>query len=638
MSQSEDFQAVARRFLSRRDILRGAAAASALAAMPLGALTTARASTALPALAFTELGRMTKTEPTHHVAPGYTAKPLIAWGDPLFADASAFDPMNQTAAAQLRQFGTNCDYIGYLPLSDGASSKSQHLASADSTHGLLCVNHEYTRARQMFTAAVAETPTAESVAVERAAVGHSVIEIRRGADGWSVVPNSSYARRLHADTLFDITGPARGHDRMKTAMDPDGTTAKGTFHNCGGGVTPWGTILSGEENVQDNFRIKPAQLDEKYARDRASAESFAVGAKARWANFDERFDMNLHPYEFNHFGWVLEIDPYEPSARPKKRTALGRFRHEGATIFAQPGKPVVAYMGDDQSRQYIYKFVSSAPYDAVSPGANADILDSGTLYAARFKEDGSGEWLALVHGQWPLTTENGFEDQGDVLIDTRRAARLLGATPTDRPEDIETDPLTQRVYAACTAGTDRKDVEPGSPRAPNLRGHIIEIIHPGTDGNRDHRATEFTWDILLLAGHPRAEASSKGLYGPGTSDAGYFAMPDNLVFDPAGRLWIATDGADGIGLADGLWACAVTGPERAVTRHFFSCPRGAEMCGPCFTPDGTTLFVAVQHPGDDEGSSFDAPSTRWPADMDSAMPPRPAVVAITRDGGGPIGG
>ena len=638
MSQTDSFQTVASRYLSRRDLLRGAVAATAAAVLPLGALATARAGAAFTALAFTELGRMTRTEPTHHVAPGYTARPLISWGDPLFPDAPAFDPMNQTAASQLRQFGTNCDFVGYLPLSDNGFSKAQHLASADSTHGLLCVNHEYTKLKQMFTSALAEAPTAESVAVERAAVGHSVIEVRRGADGWAVVPDSRYARRYHADTYFDITGPARGHARMKTQRDPDGTTITGTFHNCSGGVTPWGTILSGEENVQDNFRIKPSQLDDAYAREKATAESFGVGAKARWANFDDRFDMNVNPHEFNRFGWVIEIDPYDPQSRPKKRTALGRFRHEAATIVARPGRPIASYLGDDQSQQFIYKFVSTAAYDPADPQANADLLDDGILYTARFNDDGTGEWLPLVQGYGPLTPENGFADQGDVLIDARLAAMRLGATPTDRPEDIETDPITQRTYVACTAGSDRKEAQPGSPRAPNLRGHIIEILPPGTDGDRDHTATNFTWDILLMGGHPGAEVSSKGQYGQGTTEAGYFAMPDNLVFDPQGRLWIATDGSDEIGLADGLWACAVTGPERAVTRHFFSCPRGAEMCGPCFTPDGATLFVAVQHPGDDKDSSFDAPSTRWPAAMDSAMPPRPSIVVITRDGGGPIGG
>jgi secreted PhoX family phosphatase len=636
---------IAVRFLSRRDMLRGTAAAAAFAASPLGSLSASAARADAPALRFDELRRVGKDEFTHHVAPGYRAAPLIAWGDPLLPGAPAFDPAAQTAVHQTKQFGFNCDFVGYLPLADGALSKDAHLASGNSRHGLLCVNHEYTTPRMMF-AGMADfddsmaKASAESVAIEQASLGHSVVEIKNDGEAWSVVPDSAYARRFHASSPFAISGPANGHARMKTAADPDGLTVLGTFANCAGGVTPWGTILSAEENIQNYFTGSGATLPSEYLREAASAESFGVGpAVAAWSRFDKRFDINATPHEFNRFGWIVEIDPYDPQSVPTKRTALGRFRHEAATIVAKPGLSVVAYMGDDQAYQHVYKFVSLRPYVAGDAAANADILDEGTLYVARFHDDGTGEWLALVQGEGPLTAANGFSDQGDVVIDARRAAKLLGATETDRPEDVETDPLTSRTYVAFTGGAaDRKETAPAAPRAPNLRGHIVEIMAPGEDGDRDHTATRFTWDILLLAGHPQAEAASKGIYGEGISEAGYFAQPDNLVFDPLGRLWIATDGSDEIGLADGLWACCIKGPTRAVTRHFFACPRGAELCGPCFTPDGTTLFVAVQHPGQEKGSTFDSPSTRWPASADSAMPPRPAVLAITREGGGVVGG
>jgi len=632
------------RFLSRRDLLRGGAAAALATATPLGALLTSPARAAAPALSFQELGRKTRTEPTHFVAPGYRAEPLIAWGDPLLPGAPAFDPAAQSADSQSKQFGINCDFIGYLPLGDGTSGKDDHLASANSAHGLLCVNHEYPMAHLTFpgseelSSAVAKL-TKEQAAIERAAVGHSIVEIRRDGGRWSVVPGSSFARRFSAETPFEVSGPARGHKRMRTEADPEGTKVQGTFANCSGGVTPWGTVLSGEENFQDYFAGAPATLPAEFAREMASAASFAMTGKGGWAKFDRRFNINATPHEFNRFGWVVEMDPYDPSSMPKKRTALGRFRHEAATIVARPGRPVVAYLGDDQPFQHVYKFVSSRPFTPGNAAANADILDEGTLYVARFADDGTGAWLPLVHGHGPLTAVNGFDDQGDVMIDARKAAKLVGATETDRPEDIETDPLTSRTFIAFTGGmSDRKEVGPASPRAPNLRGHIVEILAPGTDGERDHTQTQFTWDILLMGGHPDAELNSKGQYGASVSDAGYFAMPDNLAFDPQGRLWIATDGADEIGLADGIWACCVTGDQRAVTKHFFSGPRGAEICGPFFTPDGTTLFVAVQHPGQEKGSSFDRPSTRWPGPDDGSMPPRPAVVAITRDDGGAIGG
>jgi len=634
---------IATRFLSRRALLKGAAAVAAFAASPLGALTATPArAQGSASLTFTELPVAPKNDPDQYIAPGYRADVLIAWGDPILPGAPAFDPLAQTAAAQAGQFGFNCDFIGYLPLGEGASSTAQHLASRNSARGLLGVNHEAVKPHMMFPGladsdAAFAAATAERVAVERAALGFSVIEVARTDGRWSVVAGSPFARRISAETPCAITGPARGHARMKTPADPAGEIVIGTFENCAGGVTPWGTFLSCEENIQNRFAGAPAKLPPEHAREAASAESLALRTKASWALFDTRFDVNLTPHEFNRFGWVVEIDPYDPAAMPKKRTALGRFRHEAATIVAKPGKPVVCYMGDDQNYQFVYKFVSARPYADGDPAANADILDDGTLYVARFRDDGSGEWLPLVHGTGPLTAENGFDDQGDVVIDVRRAAKLLGATETDRPEDIETDPITSRTYVAFTGGTDRKEPGPAMPRAPNERGHIVEILSPGTDGERDHTATGFAWDILLLAGHPRAEAASKGVYGPGTTDAGIFAYPDNLVFDPQGRLWIATDGGRQIGIADGLWACCITGPERATTRHFYASPTGAEVTGPCFTPDGETLFVSIQHPGDQTGSSFDNPTTRWPAPMDSALPPRPSVIVVTREGGGPIG-
>lgn len=635
------FADIATRFLSRRAVLKGGAAAAALALTPLGRV--AAQTPDAPPLGFTELAFYPSDAPTHHVAAGHSAEILIAWGDPILPGAPAFDAAAQTGADQERQFGFNCDFIGYLPLAEGAASKAAHLASGESGHGLLCVNNEYSLPHMMF-AGFAEASDArakaslEQIAVEQASVGHSVIEIVRRDGRWSVVADSPYARRFHANTPFDIHGPARGHARMRTKADPEGVRVAGTFHNCAGGVTPWGTILSGEENVQGYFVCDREALRATHPRETQSAESFDVKRSASWHRRDARFDMNAEPHEFNRFGWVIEIDPYDPAATPKKRTALGRFRHEGATVVATDGAPAVIYMGDDQSLEHIYKFVTASPYVAGDPAANADILDTGTLYVARFDDDGTGEWLPLVHGHGPLTAENGFADQGDVAIDARRAAKLLGATQTDRPEDIETHPATGRTYVAFTGGTERGAPAPAAPRAPNPFGHVVELLHPGADGARDHAATHFTWDILFLAGDLEGEAEGKGVFPAGVSKAGALVQPDNLVFDPQGRLWIASDGAKGIGAADGLWACAVTGPQRAATRHFFSCPRGAEMTGPCFTPDGTTLFVSVQHPGHEKGASFDAPTTRWPAAMDSALPPRPSVVVITSDGGGPVGG
>ena len=287
---------------------------------------------------------------------------------------------------------------------------------------------------------------------------------------------------------------------------------------------------------------------------------------------------------------------------------------------------------------YVYKFVTRDAYNAQNSAANRDLLDNGTLYVARFDAGGKMQWLPLVFGQGPLTKANGFENQGDVLIETRRAADLLGATPMDRPEDVEVNPLTGRVYVVLTYNEQRKpeQVDAANPRGPNNFGHIIEIVPPVVNGKADHTATECPWEFFIIGGDPKNPEHGARYPGP-VSANGWIATPDNLAFDPKGRIWIATDGQeDRAGFSDSLYAAETSGPQRGVTRNFFSSPRGAEVTGPAFTPDGKTLFLSVQHPADEKGSTFDKPSTRWP-DFKPDMPPRSAVVAITKADGGEIG-
>jgi secreted PhoX family phosphatase len=328
---------------------------------------------------------------------------------------------------------------------------------------------------------------------------------------------------------------------------------------------------------------------------------------------------------------------------PVKRTALGRFKHEGATVWVNPSGTVTVYSGDDERGQFLYKFVSAGRFDPGDRAANRALLDTGTLHAAQFHADGTVRWLPLLFGHGPLTPANGFESQADVLIETRRAAALLRATPMDRPEDVETNPVTGRAYAVLTNNRDRKagETDKANPRAANIWGHILELIVPDAGGGEgkgaDHSVLEHAWDVFLLGG----PADQGGLKRPGLADNVWPACPDNIAFDNAGRLWFSTDqgGAQRrFGIGDGLWVAETTGPARAVSRFFYRVPTGAELCGPCFTPDNRTLFVAVQHPGEDDPSStFDKPSTRWP-DNRPDMPPRSAVVAITRIDGGVIGG
>ena len=612
--------------LSRRGVLKGGFAAGLLAGgAPLAGCVSAAtmAEGELAPFAFREIER--GSDETHHVAEGYEAQRLVSWGDPLFADAPAFDPHAQSAAAQERQFGYNNDYIGFAPLEPRAGQEAR---------GLLCVNHEYVTSPLMLPGVAAAYPdsmTAELCAIEQAAHGGAIVEIALVDGVWSTVVGSPYNRRITARTPMDLTGPAAGHDRLKTAADPSGRSVLGTLNNCAGGITPWGTYLMAEENVNSNFLGELPADDPEAAN---HARYGIPGGRYAWGRFEDRFDVAKEPHEPNRFGWVVEVDPMDATSTPKKRTALGRLKHEGAESIVAPDGRVVLYMGDDQQFDYVYKFVTAGRFDPDAPAANVDLLDDGTLYVARFDADGTLTWLPLIFGQGPLTPANGFDSQGEVLIETRRAADLLGATPMDRPEDIEPHPTTGRAYLMLTNNTARTDdqLDAANPRPANAFGHIIEIIEP--DG--DFASTRSRWEVLVRCGDPDDPAVG-AVWNPATSENGWFGSPDNCAIDPAGRLWVATDGNEATGAADGVWALETDGPGRATGHAFFRAPVGAEVCGPTFTPDGETLFVAVQHPGDVGQASFEAPATRWP-DFRPGDPPRPTVLAIRRTDGGRIGG
>jgi uncharacterized protein len=624
-------EVIATRF-NRRDLLRGSLAVAAISATvgtrALAANEQPAKKTPLASFDFKEIEA--GVDHTHHVAEGYDAQVLLRWGDPLFPDASAFDPMNQSAEKQARQFGYNTDFVGYIPI-EGSSD-----------HGLLVVNHEYTNEELMFPGLGVQDArdvnfskmTKDLVDIEMAAHGGAVVEIRRQNGRWQVVRDSKYTRRITAETPMDITGPAAGHARMKTSADTDGRKVRGMVNNCAGGVTPWGTWLSCEENFNGYFWGKIAE-------DHAEAKNYkryGLGTPAyAWGKFHDRFDLAKEPNEANRFGWVVEIDPFDPNFVPKKRTALGRTKHEGAAGITNGDGRYVIYLGDDERFDYVYKFVTAGKVDPQNRAANFGLLDEGVLYVARYNPDGTGAWLPMVHGQGALTEANGFKSQADVLIETRRAADLLGATKMDRPEDIEANPATNRVYVMLTNNTRRKEdqVDAANPRANNAFGHIVEMMPEG--GN--HAATAFAWEVLVKCGDPSV-ASVGATFSSETTKNGWFGMPDNCAIDSQGRLWISTDGnnAKATGRADGLWALETEGELRGTSRHFFRVPLGAEMCGPCFTPNDETLFLAVQHPGEaEEGApaSFENPATRWP-DFKDGMPPRPSVLVVTKQGGGKI--
>jgi secreted PhoX family phosphatase len=502
----------------------------------------------------------------------------------------------------------------------------------------------------MFPGYKADAPTREQFDIEIAAIGMSVVEVERTPQGLKSVIGP-YNRRITADTPFTLTGPGAGTDFVKTPADPTGRAVLGTFANCSGGVTPWGTVLSGEENFHSYFGApdgapKPSPVD----ADRFDRYGVALKpSELLWENFDPRFDAAKTPNELNRFGWVVEVNPWDPNSKPVKHTALGRFKHEAATIYVTGDGTVVAYCGDDERFDYMYKFVSAKKVqpgtDPAAMAHNLTLLDDGTLYVAKLTSDiptneidgsgklpkeggfgGTGTWIPLLR--------SGPDGQGESLVDgvtaqeaavfTRFAADKAGATKMDRPEDFEANPKTGKVYVALTnndkRGTQGKaPVDAANPRNENKSGQILEI----TD---DHGGTSFTWDLLLVCGDPAA--ADTYFAGFDKSKVSPISCPDNVAFDSHGNLWISTDG-NALKSNDGLFAVALEEPNRGETKQFLTVPRGAETCGPIVTDDLVT--VCVQHPGEGDEYSIDKPLSHWPEGGNGTA--RPSVVAVWKADG-----
>lgn len=621
------FRAVIAERVSRRGFLLGSATGSAAVASHgfVGSLFSgeAIAQDAKSSLNFTELKRI--YDDKHRVAEGYRSDVVVAWGDPLKPGMPELDTATIDAASQADRFGYNCDYVAYMPLPKGSNN---------SDNGLLCVNNEYVSANVMFPGItednVASAITKEQVMLCNMAIGHSIVEVKRINGVWATVTDSAMNRRLTLETEFAISGPAAGHELMKTSYDPTGTKVRGTNYNCGGGMTPWGTVLTCEEGASDTFGGDVKKNPQAAVLERYGYDGSDYYGRAR---FDDRFNLEKEPNEANRFDWVVEIDPYDPTSTPIKRTALGRMAHEAATVIMNKDGRAVIYMGDDDYFEYVYRFVSTNAYDPKNPESAKTILDDGVLSVAKFNADGTVNWLPLVFGQGPLTADKGFGSQAEVLLKTRLAADAVGATPMDRPEDMEPNPVTGRIYALMTKNKKitADKLNPVNTRPENLYGHIVELIPPGGSGiDADQTADVFTWDLFVLCGNPK-DAVHGAKFHPATSEDGWFLNPDNLTFDAKGRMFVATDGANSFDLPDGVYGLDTEGPARGLPKLLFSCPTGAEAAGPCFTPDGTTLFVSVQHPGENF-ESVDKITSRWP-DFKENMLPRPAVVAIQRNDG-----
>ena len=557
------------------------------------------------------------------VPRGYTARPFIPWGTPILGSFPAFVPgtpgepggvaTGNTAAQQAEQVGMHHDGMTYFPLHDGRRGNDS---------GLLVLNHEYTDEFYLHTGTYVAgyvPTTAEGVRKSQNAHGVAVVEVQRGRNGqWEVV-RSRRNRRITASTSMAFSGPATGHRLLRTAADRQGRTPLGTFNNCANGETPWGTYLTCEENFNGYFRVD-GTLD---AENAGLATRYGVGGDRNgWAVHDARFRVTPQdPHEPNRFGWVVEIDPFDARSTPVKRTALGRLKHEDATVHVSRGGRVVVYMGDDQAGEHVYKFVSARNWQSMRAQGKSP-LDEGTLYVARFNDDGSGDWLPLVQGQGALTPANGFADQGDVLVKTRLAATAVGATPMDRPEWTAVDPRTGTVFVTLTNNTSTSKVENrANPRKPNPWGHIVRWDEQGGD----HTATRFRWDLFLLAG------PGGGVEGSTVAAEDAFGSPDGLWIDPDGRAWIQTDGSQHGAVNNQMLAAdaAARWDAEPEVRRFLTGVRGCEVTGIAVTPDRRTMFVNLQHPGENGGSS-------WPR-LDGITTPRSATVVITKDDGGVIG-
>jgi secreted PhoX family phosphatase len=474
----------------------------------------------------------------------------------------------------------------------------------------------------MFPGYDAMNPTKAQVDAELAAHGQTVLEIARSDSRgqWVPVVGSRYNRRITGATPIQITGPAAGHAWLQTSEDPAGTRVLGMLNNCSAGKTPWGTILTAEENFNQYF----ANMDRIPMTDPRRAVHARYGmptgaSERKWEGHYGRFDMAQEPNEPFRFGWMVEFDPYDPTSMPKKRTALGRLKHEAAAFVVGPDGRVGVYMGDDERFDYVYKFVTAGRVASGGAAANADLLDSGTLYAARFDDDGSGEWIALVHGQNGLTAANGFVSQADILVKTRLAGDQVKATKMDRPEDLEFNPVNRRIYVALTNNTRRtpEQVDKANPRANNRDGHILEMSEEGDDPT----ALRFRWSVFMICGLPSSDESSY-FAGYDKREVTPISSPDNIVVDRAGNLWIFTDGQPGtIGVNDTVYAVPTAGPERGHLKPFLSAVPGAETASGDLSADNESLFVSIQHPG--EGGTLERPVSRWP---DGTNMPRPSVV------------
>ncbi|EAH6694871.1 PhoX family protein [Campylobacter coli] len=543
------------------------------------------------------------------VPQGYEAKVLISWGDPLFSKAKPYDEskiidMNAVKNAHL-VFGDNDDGMSFFPLSKN--------------RGILAVNNEYINPEIMFNHH-GKNLSKEDVLYEQASVGVSILEIEKKGDDWTVVLDSKYNRRIDANTKMQVSGAA------KKEVLKNEKFVHGTFANCANGQTPWGTYITCEENFENFFGSSDENLE---FNDAFKRYGFNKTSLYGWEKFDERFDLAKNMDEANRFGWIVEINPFDAKSTPVKRTSLGRFKHENAEIIVEKDGSVIVYMGDDEMNEFIYKFVSKHKYKKGTD--TSKILDEGTLYVGQFNGNvgdfrGSGKWIALEYGKNGLDESKGFKSQADILINTRLAASVVGATPMDRCEWIAShkESGSREVFATLTNNKNRTQANAANPRTKNLYGQILKWIPKNS-----HKDDEFTWEIFTLVGNPdNQKGLNKG--SNNITSENKFNSPDGLKFDRDGRLWIQTDGSysnkgEYAGMGNNCMLAA--NPKTGEIKRFLTGPIACEITGIAFDEDYTTMFVGIQHPGEGlKGSTFPYGKT-----------PRSSIVMIRKLDGGVIG-
>lgn len=603
--------------LTRRKFLQTGSVASM--AVFFGASSTPLLAKKQDLLGFSQIPISTKDNLV--VPKGYEAHVMVKWGDPLFTKALPFDETKKIT----KSYANNASKV----FGDNTDGMQMYSLSGDD-NALLVVNQEYMNPELMFEHN-GKKMTANDVLYEQKSVGITVMEVKRNKNKtYSLIKNSKFNRRIDALSLFELSGPVKGTNAVKTKDDKEGKFVLGTFNNCGCGKTPWGTYLSCEENFDDFFGSsdKAYKFSKSFKRYGFSTK----GSGYDWYKFDDRFDVSKNPNEPNRHGWIIEFDPKNPNAVPKKRTALGRFKHENAEVVIAKNGKVVVYSGDDEVNEFVYKFVSKNKFNAQDKTKNTDILDEGTLYVARFDGEknafrGNLKWLELSFGKNGLTRKNGFKDQADVLINVRLAASFLGATPMDRCEWIAATPNQKAIYATFTNNKKRQEADASNPRVKNRYGQILKW----QPKNGNHASINFKWNVFVLAGNPLVK---NGLYkgSKNINKDNMFNSPDGLKFDKFGRLWIQTDGSysnkdDYLGMGNNQMLCA--NPITGEIKRFLTGPIACEITGLAFSQDSKTMFIGVQHPGEDlKGSN-------WPEG--GKKTPKSAVVVVTKKDGGIIG-